>query len=169
MKHLTLIRHAKAVDAAEGGQDHERALRERGRLAAAELGRHFAAAPPELILCSTAARTRETVACAVASWPALPVIRYLPGLYLASAGGLSRQIGQIEPAFETVWLVGHNPGLHELALQLARRAAGAERFPELAQRFPTAARAVFAIDADRWHDLGQAKVTLLEFAVPGAA
>ncbi|MGB8840359.1 MAG: histidine phosphatase family protein [Aliidongia sp.] len=169
MKHLTLIRHAKAVDASEGGQDHERGLRERGRMAAAELGRHLAVAPPALILCSTATRTRETVAYAVASWPRLPVIRYLPGLYLASAGGLLRQIEQIEPTFETVWLVGHNPGLHELALQLARHAAGAERFPELAQRFPTAARARFAIDADRWQDLGQARLTLLEFVVPGAA
>jgi phosphohistidine phosphatase len=169
VKCLTLIRHAKAVDVTDGGADHERVLRDRGRRAAAVVGRQLAAAPPDLITCSTAARTRETVACAIATWPDLPVVRYQRELYLASARELLRHIEQIEPEFETVWLVGHNPGLHELALLLARRAAGVESFPDLTQGFPTAARAVFAVDADRWRDLGQAGLALVEFAVPEVA
>ncbi len=79
-KRLTLIRHAKAVEATTFEDDHERALRGRGRRAAAELGQQLAATPPDLILCSTAARTRQTVACATGSWPHSPPIRYERGL-----------------------------------------------------------------------------------------
>jgi len=165
MKHLTLIRHAKAVEATQGDDDHERVLRGRGRRAAAELGQQLAGNIPDLILCSTAARTRETVACATGIWPRVPVIRFERELYLVAAARLLRHLEQIEPAFETVWLVGHNPGIHELVRQLAAHAVGAERFPELTQRFPTAARATFAIDTDRWRDLPHARLELLEFVL----
>ena len=168
MKLLTLIRHAKAVEATVFEDDHERALRGRGRRAAAVLGQQLAATPPALILCSTAARTRQTVACATGGWDELPPIRYERGLYLVSAGQLLRRLEQIEPEFDSAWLVGHNPGIHDLARQLAGRAQGAEDFPELSQRFPTAARAVFTIDADRWRDLVHARLELKEFVLPTA-
>jgi phosphohistidine phosphatase len=168
MKLLTLIRHAKAVEATGSEDDHERALRGRGRRAAADLGRQLAATPPDLILCSTASRTRQTVACATADWPHLPPIRYEGELYLASALQLLRQIERIEPEFASVWLVGHNPGVHDLARMLAGHAAGVGRFPELAQRFPTSARAVFAIDADAWRDLVHARLELRDFVLTSA-
>jgi phosphohistidine phosphatase len=167
MKLLTLIRHAKAVEATVLEDDHERTLRGRGRRAATELGRQLAETPPDLILCSTSARTRQTVACATAAWPHSPPIRYERGLYLVGAAQLLRRIEQIESEFSSAWLVGHNPGMHDLARQLAGRAAGAERFPELAQRFPTSARAVFKVDADRWRDLVHAKLELVEFVLQG--
>jgi phosphohistidine phosphatase len=168
MKLLTLIRHAKAVEATVFEDDHERALRGRGRRAATALGQQLADQPPSLILCSTAARTRQTVACATGGWAEMPPIRYERGLYLVSPGQLLRRLEQIEPEHGSVWLVGHNPGIHDLARQLAGRAQGAEDFPELAQRFPTAARAVFAVDADRWRDLVHAPLQLREFVLPAA-
>jgi len=168
MKLLTLIRHAKAVDATGIEDDHERGLRGRGRRAATELGQQLAASPPDLILCSTALRTRQTVACAIAGWPHSPPIRYERELYLVGAARLLRRLEQIEPEFGSAWLVGHNPGIHDLARQLAGRAAGAERFSELMQRFPTAARAVFTIDADRWRDLVHARLELVDFVLPAA-
>jgi phosphohistidine phosphatase len=168
MKLLTLIRHAKAVEATGYEDDHERDLRGRGRRAAAELGRQLAAPPPDLILCSTAARTRQTVACATADWPSLPPIHYEGELYLVSALQLLRRVERIEPEFSSAWVVGHNPGIHDLARMLATRAAGAERFPELAQRFPTSARAVFAIDADAWRDLVHSLLEFRDFALTAA-
>jgi phosphohistidine phosphatase len=166
MKRLTLIRHAKAVEAMPGDDDHERALRGRGRRAAAELGQQSAGTIPDLILCSTAVRTRETVTCAAEIWPRIPVIRFERELYLLDAARLLRHFEQIEPEFESVWLVGHNPGIHDLVRQLAARAAGADRFPDLRQHFPTTARAAFAVNADRWRDLPHAKLELLEFVAP---
>jgi|HubBroStandDraft_1064217.scaffolds.fasta_scaffold00007_117 phosphohistidine phosphatase len=166
MKHLTLIRHAKAVDAANDEDDHDRVLRGRGRRAAAEIGAQLAAVPPDLVLSSTAARTRETVECAVAGWPHRPAILYEQELYLVSAARLLRRLELIEPEIGAVWIVGHNPGIHELARQLAARASGAGRFPDLMQRFPTGARAVFAIDADRWRALVHAKLELLDYVLP---
>lgn len=166
MKHLNLIRHGKAVDATGFEEDHERPLRDRGRRASAELGQLLAAPPPDLILCSTALRTRQTVACAIAAWPLVPAIRYEGELYLSSAARLRYCLEQIEPDIDRVWLVGHNPGIHELARLLAGGTAGAVRWPELMQHFPTAARAAFAIDADRWSGLGQARRELVAFGVP---
>jgi phosphohistidine phosphatase len=168
VKQLTLIRHAKAVETTGIEDDHERPLRGRGRRAAAELGQQLMANPPDLILCSTALRTRQTVACAIGAWPHSPPIRYEQELYLVGAPRLLRRLEQIEPEFGSAWLVGHNPGIHDLARQLAGRAAGAERFTELMQRFPTAARAVFTIDADRWRDLVHAKLELMDFVLPAA-
>lgn len=168
MKQLTLIRHAKAVEATAFEDDHERPLRGRGRRAAAELGAQLEATPPDLILCSTASRTRQTVACATGGWKHSPPIRYERELYLVSAARLLRRLEQIEPDIGSAWLVGHNPGIHDLTRQLAGRAAGAAKWPELMQRFPTAARAVFAIDADRWRDLVHARLELLDFVLPSA-
>ena len=166
MKQLILIRHAKAVEATGFEDDHERPLRSRGCRAAAELGAQLEATPPDLILCSTASRTRQTVACATGGWKHLPPIRFERELYLVSAARLLRHLELIEPEIGSAWLVGHNPGIHDLARQLASRSTGAAEFPELMQRFPTAARAVFAIDADRWRDLVHARLELLDFVLP---
>jgi phosphohistidine phosphatase len=166
MKQLTLIRHAKAVDGEDFDDDHERPLRGRGHRASSELGRDLASNPPCLILCSTALRTRQTVADVIAGWPAVPPIRYERELYLSTATTLLRRLRRVEPQYGSVWLVGHNPGMHELARLLARNAAGAESFPALREQFPTAARAVFALDADDWSQLGAAPQALQEFALP---
>lgn len=166
MKQLTLIRHAKAVDSEDFDDDHERPLRGRGHRASAELGRELAGNPPCLILCSTSLRTRQTVADAIAGWPAVPSIRYERALYLSPAATLLGRLRRIEPQFGSVWLVGHNPGMHELARLLARTAAGADSFPVLREQFPTAARAVFALDADDWSQLGTAPQALQDFALP---
>jgi phosphohistidine phosphatase len=166
MKILTLIRHAKAVDAAAGEDDHERPLRERGRHAAMRLGRDTAGTVPDLVLCSTALRTRETFAYAARSWKTAPPVSFERELYLIDAIGLRQRIERLDPAFRSVWLIGHNPGVHELARELAIATPGRQRFAELAHRFPTAARAVFSIDVDDWHDWADARLDLTEFMVP---
>jgi phosphohistidine phosphatase len=106
------------------------------------------------------------VADAIAEWPAAPSIRYERELYLSPAAALLRRLRQVEPQFGSVWLVGHNPGMHELARLLARTATGADCFPALREQFPTAARAVFAFDADDWSQLGTAPQALQDFALP---
>lgn len=162
MKTLTLLRHAKAVPPGGGIEDHARPLSPRGHEDAAAVGE--ATHPPDLVLCSTSLRTRQTIADVAAAWRHQPEILYEPALYLSGPLVLLRRIEAVPDEVGSLWLVGHNPGLHELALILARHAAGADEAAELQERFPTAARATFKVHAGSWKKLGEAKRTLAEFA-----
>jgi phosphohistidine phosphatase len=167
MKILTLLRHAKAVEPG-GMEDHARPLAARGRHTARLVGEQTV--PPDLVLSSDAARTRETVEELVQGWNAAkqarrPRIRYDHGLYLMPPAALLHRLHAVEDEYASAWLVGHNPGLHELARHLASRATGRAAFPKLNERFPTAARAVFALDAESWGELGTAPIAITEFSV----
>ncbi|HLY58913.1 MAG TPA: histidine phosphatase family protein [Stellaceae bacterium] len=163
MKTLTLLRHAKAVPPG-GLEDHERPLSPRGHAAAAAVGK--TTSPPALILCSTSLRTRQTLADLTEAWGTRPEVRFESLLYLAGPATLLRQVEALPESVPSVWLIGHNPGLHELALALLAGVLGADAFPELRNRFPTAGRATFEIDAVSWAGLGDARRVLSEFAYP---
>jgi phosphohistidine phosphatase len=165
MKTLTLLRHAKAVEAVPGRNDHERPLRERGLRAARWVGETTTGQIPDLVLCSTSLRTRETWAALSQAWSAAPPVLYERGLYLASPHQLLQRLESLEPTVGSAWLIGHNPGIHELARHLAGAAEGNRRFPALAAHFPTSARAVFSIEAEDWADLAAAQITLQDFAL----
>jgi phosphohistidine phosphatase len=162
---LTLLRHAKATRNS-AGVDHERPLVERGRRAARQVGLETARSVPDLVLCSTARRARETLDEVAPGWRRVPSVRHEEALYTADAPDLLARLGRIEGGAASVWLIGHNPALHDLARMLARRAEGAGDFPELAERFPTAARAVFGLDSDDWSDLATARLTLISVMFP---
>jgi phosphohistidine phosphatase len=164
MKTLTLLRHAKAVIPGAAIEDHQRPLAPRGHHAAAAVGRETKA--PELVLCSTSLRTRQTLEDVAAEWKAAPEVSFEEGLYLATPEALLRRIGEIDDRFRTAWIVGHNPGIHELALILAAHMPGRHRFPALAQRFPTAARAVFRSEEKSWADFAREDRELADFVIP---
>ncbi|HWK44386.1 MAG TPA: histidine phosphatase family protein [Stellaceae bacterium] len=164
MKHLILLRHAKAAAGAESA-DHARPLNHRGRAEAAWIAGRFASQPvPDLVLCSTSTRTRETLDLAGTGWRGAAPVRYDRVLYLAEAATLIGHIASaVEDAVDRLLLVGHNPGLHDLALHLAQRAPA---LAALRSHFPPGAQAAFAIDAEHWSDLETAPITLESFAVP---
>ena len=113
------------------------------------------------MLCSTALRTRETAELALAGFAPPPRIRYDDALYLAGAAALLRRLRQIDETDEAVLVVGHNPGLAELALALA--AGASPRYKALAEgKFPTAARASFAIEG-RWASLDRGRHMLTDY------
>jgi phosphohistidine phosphatase len=148
MQRLILLRHGKAESTAGAGGDFERGLTDRGRRESAVIGRALAEAgcAPDLVLVSTARRAMETWEAAEASFPKA---RMAPAreLYHASADALAHAIDSAGEAAATLMIVGHNPGLHELALTLmitpTSRVAKA-----LADSFPTAAAAVFQLHKD---------------------
>jgi phosphohistidine phosphatase len=148
MKDLILLRHAKAVAADGAPDDRARALTERGRRDAKAAGDALreARAAADAVLVSSAARTRETAAVALQGL-GLPEPTFLDDLYLA------------EP--ETIWaaaqaagaarvlVVGHNPGLHDLAAHLVRQSGDRSRLARAVEEgFPTSAFAIFALDGD---------------------
>ena len=155
-RRITLIRHAKAEE--DGASDIERRLSARGEADAAELGQRLVAqsALPELFLCSTARRTRQTLDAFAAIVPTMLTDR----LYLASSKDVLKLIAEMDDAVQHVAVIGHNPGLHQLSAKLAgeyRNEADAER---LALKFPTAACAVFSLSLDHWCDLKPHMATL---------
>lgn len=143
---LYVLRHAKAESAApEGGGDHERPLRRRGRRAARAVGRFLTrlGEAPERVLSSTALRARETAESAreAGGWSA--PIELCQAIYAATPEALRREIGACEDGTRRLLLVGHEPGLSLLIAELT----GSE--PD----FPTAALARIDFELERWSEL----------------
>jgi phosphohistidine phosphatase len=176
---LVLVRHAKS-DWPEHVADHDRPLAARGRRDAPLVGRWLARSGyvPEAVICSTARRARETWDLASAALhsaeshsaaphsaaphsaePGVPSFRLESRVYEATVLGLLMLVRELPEERRTVAIVGHNPGLAELAVGLAAPP------PQPPASFPTAAVAVLALPGD-WSSAGPGEATLLAFAVP---
>jgi phosphohistidine phosphatase len=155
VKTLYLLRHAKAVPESALG-DARRVLAKRGRKAAQAIAALLGTLKPapELVLCSTSARTRETLELVLPALDPAPEVSYEDGLYLAQASELLERLRKLPKNSQSVLLVGHNPGLHELG---ARLAADPGR---LAEGFPTAALASLQIPGS-WAELQYQKAKLV--------
>jgi phosphohistidine phosphatase len=150
MDRLILMRHGKAEQHAASGGDFERALAPRGQNDAALMAKVLAQAElsPDLVLVSAARRTRETWEAAAPAF-AQPHHALRRDLYHAEAQDVLAAIRDEAPDRGTVMVVGHNPGLHELALRLALGGpADPGLLAKLRGKFPTSTVAVFSIDAD---------------------
>ncbi|MBP1806792.1 SixA phosphatase family protein [Rubellimicrobium aerolatum] len=159
---LLLIRHAKSDQGDPALPDHERPLNKRGRRDAPRMGRWIAdrGLMPAEVLCSDAARTRETLDLMLPHWSEPPRVRHLTELYHAAPDAMLRALAGT--GADRVALVGHNPGIGGLADYLAREVPPHHRWVD----FPTTAVAALTFDLDRWADLGEASGTVLAFAIP---
>ena len=164
MKRLYLLRHAKSSWKDTSLPDHDRPLAGRGRRAAKAIARHLREQnlEPQLVLCSTARRARETLE---RIQPALgaATVELEPDLYSASADALLERLRRVPDTVASVMLIGHNPGLQELALDLARPASAAR---ELAAKYPTAALATLAFEASSWRELDDDTAELVDLVRP---
>jgi len=166
-RNLVLYRHAKAAIGKAGGSDHDRPLTGRGRRAATAIATALTArgAPPNLILCSTALRTRETLEPLLARLKPSPPVSMEPGLYLASAHSLLMRLRQLPNDVERVVLIGHNDGMAELARELATDGDPAA-LAAMINKYPTGAAACLRVSLDDWSDLGNAGAHLEAFLRP---
>ena len=170
MKTLFLLRHAKSGWDDATLDDHDRPLNARGRKAAPEIGRWALKSGliPDLILCSTSVRTRDTVALAFPE-TTRPPVEYDRELYLAPMEVLLARIQDQDDARNALMLVGHNPGLGDLAVALARTGGPAPeeaRRRALATKFPTLGFAGFVFAVDRWRDVSPGAGQLTHFVTP---
>ena len=148
MDRLILFRHGKAEAESVSGDDFDRRLAPRGVRESAGMGAQLAelGLTPDVTLVSTAARTRETWAAAATHFPDSRV-SYEDDLYHADSGAIRREAERAGEAADTVMVVGHNPGIQELAVQLlAEGSAPASLIDRARRQFPTAAAAVFLFD-----------------------
>ena len=167
MKTLFLLRHAKSSWSEPGLADFDRPLNERGRRAAPLIARHLVRGGPlpDLILCSAARRTRETLALMLPDLARDITVRIESGLYGADAATLLRRLQRVDTAVECVLLIAHNPGIEDLAAGIC--GGGPEPMRRrMDEKFPTAALAAFALDAARWSSLREGAATLTDFVLP---
>ena len=169
---LLLLRHAKAVAASHGmseASDHARPLSERGRADAASMGRLLRARGliPRRALVSTSLRTRETFALLGAppgdapgsSEMPMPEPVFSEALYLAEPRTLLDTLREQENSLESILLIGHNPGMQELAAMLASD-------PGMLQAgFPTCMLAVLRLEG-AWSELAPRRAALRELLRP---
>jgi phosphohistidine phosphatase len=168
VKTVLLLRHAKSAWNDAGLGDHERPLSRRGERAAEALADYIAkkAPRPDLILCSTAVRTRQTLAPLVhhLATPAPPILLE-KGLYLAPEATLLARLRKAPDEAGTVLLIGHNDGIWQLAEVLADKGRAA-LLQALREKFPTGALAILRAPIERWADLAAGSAELLDFVRP---
>jgi phosphohistidine phosphatase len=165
MKFVTLLRHAKSARPPDT-DDFDRPLEERGRGDSKAMGAFMTTrgVAPDVVLCSSAKRARETLSFVL---PALsePKVFYEDGLYEASPRRLLDRIRTLPDAFGHALLVGHNPAIAALAADLMHRKQSEKRLVKrLDEKFPTAALAEFEFDVRRWSDVesGEGRLVLFE-------
>jgi phosphohistidine phosphatase len=171
MRRLMLLRHAKTETDTPSGRDRDRRLDERGHKDATALGGWMGRHPPfpDLVMVSPAVRAKQTwelVWEAARDHAPAPEVEFLPELYGADPAQLLRSIHNASAtAAQQLMLVGHNPGLHELALALVGSGDAAAR-QALAGNLPTAALAMFEFDNDDWNDVAFRRGRLVGFVSP---
>ena len=166
-KRLILLRHAKSAWDNQEVADFERPLSSRGRKAAPVVGAYLARKKyvPELVLCSSAKRASETLDLTIAGWSKQPVVRKLKSLYLAMPREMLKRLQTAGNEFACVMLVGHNPGIADLANWLTNAGDAAAR-GALTRKFPTGAVAIIEFDVEDWKDVDAEAGRLIDFATP---
>ena len=165
MRQLLILRHAKSSWDDPLLADHARPLNARGRQAAMDMRRSLdEAGVPDLVLVSSARRTLQTLQ-ALGSFDPLPRVTPLDALYLADVAQLLQVLTGVDDDISRVLLIGHNPGLHDLALHLAGAPGSPESLPtlqHLTEGFPTGALAEFSV-AGPWWSIGEGGTRLTRF------
>jgi phosphohistidine phosphatase len=171
MRRLMLLRHAKTENDAPSGRDQDRRLDNRGRLDAAEIGGWIGRHPPfpDSVLVSPAIRAHQTWEIAWESMKGVvppPRVELLPELYGADPPQLLQTIRMASATDpHQLMIVGHNPGMHEMALALAGSGDAGGR-QALADNLPTSGLAVFDFAVDDWGDVGFRRGQLISFVSP---
>jgi phosphohistidine phosphatase len=165
MKVLHLLRHGKSSWDDPELPDHDRPLASRGRRSAERMSEHLRSegVAPDLVLCSSALRARQTLdglATAFGDETAMKIDRELYGI---DSDGLLHLLRRVSDQVDSVMVIGHNPTLQELALDLATESGERER---LEVKFPTGALATLAVRAGSWSALAHGGADLLAFVAP---
>jgi phosphohistidine phosphatase len=166
-KTIFLLRHAKSDWNDPALSDHDRPLNQRGQNAANKMAAVFKsiALKPDLVICSTAVRARETLEHVIPGLPQSTAVEYRRNSYLASPRTLLKTLNAVHDDYQSAMLVGHNPGTEELAEALI-----ADGHPDamraMLTKYPTAALTVIHADVNNWKGLTFRANKLLAFIRP---
>jgi phosphohistidine phosphatase len=164
VKRLYLLRHTKSDWDDPTLDDHERPLAARGRRAADRIAEHLRRGDvrPDLVLCSSSRRTLETLARIAPSLGERADFRIERDLYAADGASLLARLRRLPGSVSSAMLIAHNPGIQDLALDLA---GSGDPLPRLRDRFPTGALATLEFSG-AWSGLGEHTADLVSFVTP---
>jgi phosphohistidine phosphatase len=165
VRRIILLRHGKSSWSDPTLSDVDRPLAPRGERASRRIAKHLRQKRirPALVLCSPSLRTRQTLAAIEPSLGTGSSIEFADELYAASKEKLLERLRALPESAESVMLIGHNPGLQELALVLVSQGAD---LPKLKQKFPTGALASLVVGSDSWAALRPGDAELVDYVVP---
>ena len=165
MRRVYLLRHAKSSWKDRSLADRDRPLAGRGKRAAKAVAGHIEAERirPDLVLCSPARRSRETLERVEPAFGDPVETRFEEALYGASEGELLTCLRALPPELDSVMIVGHNPGLEDVALALASE--GAER-ARMGEKYSTAALATIDLPVNDWSAIERASGELVAYVRP---
>lgn len=163
---LILLRHAKSAWP-EGVDDKERPLAGRGRKAASVMGDYLKRERllPDLVLVSTAERTQQTWARVKKAFSEMPEVRNVDAIYEAPAATLLSVLQGVERGYRCVMMIGHNPGMEDLAASLAGD-GDPEARRRISEKYPTGGLAVIDFAADTWKAIASGSGRLERFVTP---
>lgn len=167
MRRLLLLRHAKAERSQPGGRDHDRILSKRGRNDAAAVGAYLVRHKmvPDRALVSTSARTRETWALVSAAITRPPKAEFDGRIYEAAPEAILNSIRETGTAGKTLIVVGHNPGMQQLAAMLIA-SGDVDARQRLLEDYPTSALALISFAGESWDSLKPMAGRLEHFVTP---
>ncbi|MGH2954127.1 MAG: SixA phosphatase family protein [Solirubrobacterales bacterium] len=164
MKRLYLLRHAKSSWDDPTLTDHDRPLAPRGRRAAEVMAKHLQrnGIAPALVLCSGSRRTHQTLTRIAPGLGDSAEVQIRPELYAAASADLLEVLRGQPDEIGSVMVIGHNPGIQDLALSLAR---GGPEIARVRRKFPTAALATLELEGS-WRGLAPGTAELTSFVKP---
>ena len=166
MKRLYVLRHSKAGQTNKKIlNDQERPLTQKGLDICPNVAEYLQNCDiqPELVICSTALRTKQTVEEVLEYLKSDATVEYTQKLYLASSENIFTVIQNISPDVKSVMIAGHNPGLHQFVIELSGKGAK-KKFREMRSNFPPASIASFNLNSSEWVDCEIQSGELMDFA-----
>ncbi len=164
---LSLLRHAKSSWKNPTLPDHDRPLASRGETDAPMMGHAMAerGIDPDLVLCSSARRTRDTLALVLPELKIEPKVTYEDALYHATPAAMLDMLRAVQPGSSRVMLVGHNPEIQSLALDLI--GSGPKHYRDrLREKYPTAGLVVINFTSGLWSNVTVNSGALALFLTP---
>jgi phosphohistidine phosphatase len=166
VKTLYLLRHAKAEAGNKILSDMDRPLSPRGREACAVIGnymtdKHY---KPDLVLCSSSKRTQETFEL-VWQGKEQPKIQFEKRLYLATAEEIIASLHMLDEETHCVLVIGHNPGMHHVALLLSEEKLTENRHA-LELKYPTGSLTALNFDCNNWQGIMPGEGKIQDFITP---
>jgi len=161
------MRHAKSSWKDPSLEDFDRPLNKRGRNAGKVMAGYFRneGIKPDLVLCSSARRAQETLALLRKALGKDTPFELDDDLYHAGREGLLGRLRKVDKSVTSVMLVGHNPGMEWLAVDLAG-GGDEDAWERMRGKYPTAALAVLSFDVEHWQDVKSGEGRLTSFVCP---
>lgn len=170
VKRLTLIRHAKSSWEDHDISDFDRPLAPRGIKATPKIAQYLLSENlyPDLVLCSPARRTKETLARLQRVLTTAVTVNYDRSIYSAGMGeGILNLLKTTEPAEDHIWVIGHNPAIQELSLGLVNWGEDqAQTRARILRKFSTAGVCSMTFETDSWSQIGFSKGKITHFMTP---